>query len=91
MTDIEAMNVALDRIYAETDKDVRELNVTPEDWAWLKVKYKAFVDRIDEIEDTLSYAVGREEFVAVLTKWQRNIRHLLKMLRKKRTDPFFQP
>lgn len=86
--EVEAMNRSLDRIYAETDRDVRELNVSQEEWSWAREKYKAFMARVVEIEDTLVYEMGREKFVDLLGKWQKNVRHIIAQIKKQRTEPF---
>lgn len=82
------MDKALDRIYAETDRDFREVRPSDEEWEWTAVKHAAFRKRITEIEDQLTYGMGPKEFVDLLCRWQKNVHHLLRAIRKRRTDPF---
>lgn len=87
MTEVEAMNRALDRIFAEVDRDCRDLNVSQEEWQWAREAFKAWTDRIEQIEETLNYELGRTEFVETLGKWQKNVKFIFKEIRKRRTDP----
>ena len=82
------MDRTLDRIFAETDRDYRELRPTDEEWQWAGTKHQKFMDRIKEIEDTLSYEMGGPKFIDLLDRWQRNIRWVLKQIRERRVDPF---
>lgn len=82
------MDRTLDRIYAETDRDYRELRPTEEEWTWAGATHSKFFERIKEIEDTLNYEAGAAKFVDLLDRWQRNVRWVLKQIRERRIDPF---
>lgn len=86
--EVAAMNRSLDRIYAETDKDVREVNVTQAEWQWAQKEHGQYTNRISEIEWTLAYEMGPEKWVDLLSRWQKNIRKVLTFIRSRRTNPF---
>ena len=85
--EIALMDRSLDRIYAETDKEYRDIRPSNGEWEWAEKEHKPFTDRIKEIEWSLTYSMGSVQFVDLLSRWQKNVSQVLKYIRIRRTDP----